>query len=89
MFNTRIFQDGLICDDVVWWSRFNKGGDSIYKVDIGLHDIVEGMESNNEVVPVHGAPIGSSVILFDGDRITWEIYFYLRGEDFIFHSLVL
>ena len=40
LFNTLLGQDGLICDDVGWWSGLNKGGDIIYNVDIGFGDIV-------------------------------------------------
>ena len=69
VFNTVLGQDGIICDDVGWWSGFNNGGDRIYGVDIGLHNIVEVMETNNQVDPAHGAPIGSSVIVVDGGII--------------------
>ena len=57
LFNNVLFQDGLICDDDVWCSGLNKGGDIIYDVGIGLHGIVEGMGSNKHVVPAHGSPI--------------------------------
>ena len=49
LFNNVLGQDGIICEDVGWWSGFNKVDDRIYDVDIGLHDIVEGMGSNNQV----------------------------------------
>ena len=29
LFNTVLVQDDLICDDVGWWSGFNKGGNII------------------------------------------------------------
>ena len=61
-------QDGLIFDDVGWWSGLNKGGNSIYGVGIGLHDIVEGMGDNNQVVPTHGALIGSSIIIVNDEK---------------------
>ena len=43
LFNNVLGQDGLICYDVDWWSEFNRGGNIIYNVDMGLCDIVEGM----------------------------------------------
>ena len=58
--------DGLIFDDVGWWSGFKKGDDRIDDVDIGLGYIVEGMGTNNQVAPAHGASIISVV---DGGRI--------------------
>ena len=70
MFNNVMVQDGLICDDVGWWSEINKGGDRIYDIDIVLCDILEGMWANSQVVLVHGSPIGSSGIVVDGGRIT-------------------
>ena len=33
-----LVQDGLICDDVGWCSRFNKVGDVVDDVDIGHGD---------------------------------------------------
>ena len=69
LFKNFLGQDSLICDDVGWWSGFNKGDDSIYDVDIRLHNIVEVMGSDNQVYTSHGAPIDSSIIAFDGGRI--------------------
>ena len=69
LFNTALGQDGIICDDVGWWSELNNCGDSIYDVGISLRDIVEGMGANNQVVPYHRGPIGSSAIEVDGGRI--------------------
>ena len=69
LFNTILGQDDIICDDFGWWSGFNKGGDRIDDVEIGLGDVVEGMETNNQDDPSYGAPIGYSVILADGGRI--------------------
>ena len=40
LFNTVMDQDGLIFDDVGWWSGLNKGGDSTYDVVIILPDIL-------------------------------------------------
>ena len=40
LFNTVLGQDGLIFDDVGWWSGLNKVGDSIYDVDIILPNIL-------------------------------------------------
>ena len=42
LFNTVLGHDGLICDEVGWWSWLNKGGDKIYDVEIGLSNTVEG-----------------------------------------------
>ena len=70
LFNNVLGQDGIICDDVGWWSGFNEGGDSIEDIAIGLGYIVEFMGTNNQVDPSHGAPIGSSIIAVDGGRIS-------------------
>ena len=51
VFNTVLGQDGIICDDVGWWSGFNKGGNIIDAVDIEFWNTVEGMLTNNEVAP--------------------------------------
>ena len=69
LFNTLLGQGGFICDEVGWWSGFNKGFDIINVFDVGLHNIVEGMGTNNQVDPSHGGPTGSSVIVVDGERI--------------------
>ena len=50
-FDTVSGQDGLVCDDVGWWSGFNKGRYGIYDVDIGLVDILQVTVSNNHVDP--------------------------------------
>ena len=70
LFNNVLDQDGTIFDDVGWWSRLNKHGDSLYGIDIGLCDIVGDMGANYQVVPVHGALVGSSVIVVYGGRIS-------------------
>ena len=49
MFITVLFQDGLICDNVGWWSGFNKYGDRIYDIDMGLSEIVEFMDPTNRL----------------------------------------
>ena len=69
LFNIVLGQDGLIYDDVGWWSGRNKGYDRIENIGIGLGDIVEVIGTNNQVAPYHGSPIGSSVIVVDGGRI--------------------
>ena len=69
LFNTVLGQDGLIFDDVGWWSGLNKGNNIIYDVDIILPDILEGMGDKNLIDPYHRAPIGSPIILVDGGRI--------------------
>ena len=69
LFNIGLGQDGLIWDDVGWWSGLKKVGDRIYDFVIGLWDIVEGMGSYNQVVPSHRAPIGYSILVADGGRI--------------------
>ena len=61
-------QDGLICDDVGWWSGFNKCGNIIDDVEIGFYNTVEGMGTNNYIVTPHGSPIGSSIIIVYGAR---------------------
>ena len=43
--------------------------DSINDVDIGLGNIVGGTETNKQVDPPHGAPIGFSIMLVDGGNI--------------------
>ena len=70
LFNNVLGKDGLICDDVGWWSGFNKGGNSINGVGIGLNDIVEGMGTNNQITSSHEGPIGYSTILIYGGIIT-------------------
>ena len=69
MFNIVLVQDSLICDDVGLWNNLNKGGDRIYDIDIGLQDILEGIVSNNQVVPSDGAPIVYFIIVVDGGMI--------------------
>ena len=69
LFNTLLGQDSLLFDDIGWWSGFNKGGDIIYGVNVGLHGIVEGIGTNNRVAPSHGVTIGSFIILVGGGRI--------------------
>ena len=61
--------DGLICDGIGWWNRFNKGSDGGNGIYIGHVDIVESTDTNNQVDPSHGALIGSFIILFDVGRI--------------------
>ena len=70
LFNTVLVQDSLISDDVGCCSGLNKGCGIIYDVDKGLRNIVEGMVSNKQVVLDHGFPIGSSIIVVDGGRVT-------------------
>ena len=50
LFNTVLGKDGLICDDVGWWSGLKKCGYGIGDVDIGLLYIVDGMGINNQVI---------------------------------------
>ena len=67
-----------------------KGGNGIGDVDIGLGGIVEGMGTNNQVAPDHGAPIGYYIIVLDGRKITYEIYIFAQevGHNFpILHFL--
>ena len=45
--NIVLGQYGIICYDIGWWSGFNKVGNSIDSVDIGLLNTVEGMRTNN------------------------------------------
>ena len=47
LFNTVMGQDVIISDDVGWRSGFNKGGNSIGGIDIGLYNTVDGMGTNN------------------------------------------
>ena len=69
LFNNLLGQDGLICDDVGWWSGFNKGGNDIDGVYIVFYNAVEGMRTNNYCVIDHGALIGYYIIATDGGRI--------------------
>ena len=69
LFDTVLGQDGMIFDDVGWWSRFNKGKNGVDNFGIGLEKIMEGTGTNNQVAPSHGYSIGYFIILFDGGRI--------------------
>ena len=77
LFDNVLGQDGLICGDVGWWSKFMKGSDGVENVDIGLDEIMEDTCSINQVDPSHGASIGSFVIVVDGGRIPCAIDFSL------------
>ena len=50
LFNTVLGQDGLIFDDVGWWSGFNKGCDIVHGVEIGIGKIVEGVGKKNRLL---------------------------------------
>ena len=69
LFNNALGQDGIVCDDVGCCSGINKGDDSIYDVDIGLREILEGMGANNQVAQAHGSSIGSPIVVVDGGGI--------------------
>ena len=69
LFNTVLGQDGLIFDDVGWWSGFNKGCDIVHGVDIGIGKIVEGVGTKKQVAPDHGDPTGSTIIVVEGENI--------------------
>ena len=69
-FNNLLGQDVIICDNVGWWSGFNKGVGIIQNINIGLGYIVKGMVTNNQVDLSRGALIGSSLIVVDGRRNT-------------------
>ena len=69
LFNTILGQYGIISDDVGWCIGFNKGGDMIYNVDIGLRVILMGVGNNNQSAPSDGSLIGSSIIVVDGGSI--------------------
>ena len=71
-------KDGIICDDVGWRSRFNKGSNGVDVVNIGHGDIMQVTGTNYWVATYHGALIGSFVIVVDGGRITQIIYFSIR-----------
>ena len=58
-------QDGFICDDFGWWSRFNKSSNGVNDVDIGHVEIMEFVGTNNQVAPSHGASIEYFVIVVD------------------------
>ena len=47
LFNTVLGWGSLICDDVGWWSGFNKIDNNIDEVGIGFGNTVEGMGNNN------------------------------------------
>ena len=53
-------------------------------IDIGLCSTMEGMGTNNQVDPAHGAPIGYTIIVVDCARIPQAISFLLWRQDFIF-----
>ena len=47
LFDNVLRQDGLICDDVGWWSGLEKGGNIINNVDVGFCNTVKFIGSNN------------------------------------------
>ena len=63
-------QDGFICDDIGWCSRFNKGCNGVNDIDIGYGGIIEGTGTNNQVNPSNGASIEFLIIVVDVGRIT-------------------
>ena len=69
LFDTVLGQDGLICGDVGWWIRFDKVSDVVDDVNIGIGNIMEGTDINNQDDPSHGASIISFVIVIDGGKI--------------------
>ena len=77
MFNALLGKDVLICDDVSWWIKFNKGVDSIYDIAIGILNIVESMRTNNQVAQAHSDTIGSSIVSVDGGKIPQAMSFSL------------
>ena len=70
LFDTILIQDSIIVDNVGCWSGLNKVGDETDNVGIGLGKIVEVTGTYNQVALSYGAPIGSSIIVVDGGRIT-------------------
>ena len=57
-FDTLLHQDGLICDDVGWWSGFKNVGNSIYNFGVGFCNTVKFIGANNYIVSSHGAQSG-------------------------------
>ena len=75
LFNNVLCQDGIICDDVGWWSGFNKVRDGVDNVDIGIGNIMEGTGSNNQSDPYHIASNVSfinSVTLYLNDLLIFN-----------------
>ena len=66
LFDTVFGWYGILCDDVGWWSGFNKGRDGVDKVDIGIGVIMEGTGTNNQVYPTYRASTVYLVILVYG-----------------------
>ena len=62
LFDIVLVKDGIVCNDVGWWSGFNKVSFGVDNIDIDLEDITEGTGTNNQVDTSHGASIGSFVI---------------------------
>ena len=61
-------QNGLICDDIGWWIRFDKGSDGINDINdivVGLGDIMEGKCTKNKFASSHGEPSGAFIIIVD------------------------
>ena len=75
---TVLDQNVLVCNDVGWWNGFKKVGDIIFKVDIGLCNILDNMGTKNQVAPSHGYPIESSIVVADDGRISLVISFSIR-----------
>ena len=58
IFDTVLGKDGIICDNIGWWSGLNKGSDGVDDIGIVLVEIMEGMGTNNKVTTPHGYLIG-------------------------------
>ena len=77
-FDNLMSQDGFIYNYVGWWIGFNKGSGVIDNVGIGLGKIMEGMGTNNQVDPSHGASIVSFITAADGGGIPWVMQLLMR-----------
>ena len=70
LFDTVLFQYGLVCVDISWWISFNKVSKAVDNVDIGLDRIMDCTGTNNQVASSHRELIGFFIILFNGGCIT-------------------
>ena len=55
LLDTVLSQDGFICDDIGWQSRFIKISDGVNETDVGLGETMDGMGTNYQVDSSHGA----------------------------------
>ena len=73
LLDAALVQNGLICDNVGWCSRFNKSSDGVDDVGIGHVNIMEGTGTNKQVDTYHGSSIVYFFIVVDGGRIPFSL----------------